>query len=123
MNKQNHAGFTLIELLVVVGIIASLGSVVALNVSRFVASSNVDANSQEKQNLQGAIDLMINDVGLTPADTADITVPTDDWVTTNFYHSPAAPIFLYPSYLRQNPTKCLYTVDVYGRILTQTCPQ
>ena len=123
MKKQNHAGFTLIELLVVVGIIATLGSVVALNVSRFVASSNVDVNSQEKQTLQGAIDLLINDVGLTPADAADITVPTNDWVTTNFFNSLGATAYLYPNYLRQNPTRCMYTVDVNGQILTQTCPQ
>ena len=53
--RQREKGFTLIELQVVVGILGTLGAVVALNVGSFIGSGACESYCTEKHNLQTAI--------------------------------------------------------------------
>ena len=76
---------------------------------------------RERPTVQAAIDLLIADNALTSATMVASVAATTDFTAVDF-DSGAATVFLYPAYLRQNPTMCSYTWDINGQVLTQTCP-
>ena len=111
--NRKQRGFTLIELLVVIGIIAALTAVVIPNVAKFVGKGDTEANNTEFQTLQAAVDLYMADNNLTVLPAASVAATSD---------FSASDPQLYPTYLRQNPTKCTYTWVVSGQVAQAACP-
>lgn len=102
----NEKGFTLIELLVVIGILAALAGVVTLGVTRFIGRGAEEANCTDLHNVQTAaaacrVEVVAgNDTTTTCSDTASLT--TGGYLLTT--------------------AKCAYTIDVEGRVTSQSCP-
>jgi len=110
--SPGHGGFTLIEILVVIILIAVIGSVVAPNVFRHVASAKITTAEAQLRALEAALDAYRLDVGRYPSTDdglsaleqrpADPTgsanwrgpylrqaVPTDPWGARYQYRSPS----------------------------------
>ena len=110
MSKRAQRGFTLVELLVVVGIMATLAAVVIPNVGRFVAPARAAADIDELDRVQAAIDTYI----------AETTLPVaENLVPIRSFTAPTDPA-LYPGYLREAITRCLYAWDATGQITSQS---
>ena len=110
--KKNQRGFTLVELVVVLGIMAALAAVVVPVVARFAGRGDTEANNTEVQTVQAAMDLFMSDTAVTSV-TANATA-TDDFAAS-------VPV-LYPTYMRQQTTKCLYTWVADGTLTQTSCP-
>lgn len=108
-----HRGFTLIEVLVVIILIAIIGSVVAPNVFRHVASAKVTTTEAQLRALEAALDAYRLDVGRYPTTDEGLSaleqrsagsaavanwrgpylrqaVPADPWGARYQYRSPSA---------------------------------
>jgi prepilin-type N-terminal cleavage/methylation domain-containing protein len=102
----SQKGFTLIELLVVIGILAALAGVVTLGVTRFIGRGATEANCTDLHNVQTAaaacrVEVVGGrDTGTDCTSTASLR--TGGYLLTN--------------------TKCTYTINAQGQVLTQTCP-
>jgi prepilin-type N-terminal cleavage/methylation domain-containing protein len=109
--RSGERGFTLVELLVVLGILVALAAVVVPSVSLFIGRGDTTANTTEESTVQAAMDLYM-------AESGNATVAANAVATNDF--SGTSPT-LFPTYLRQNPTKCQYTWDVAGFLSQGTC--
>ena len=114
--KSQH-GFTLIELLVAVGIMAILAGVAVPMVVKFTATSQTKSAAAELSEVQTAVDAMMADQQLGSLSTGCTLASDED----NMLQFPCPEYPLNPTYMRQNPTTCEYTVDETGTVSQGTC--
>jgi prepilin-type N-terminal cleavage/methylation domain-containing protein len=131
-SRPHQAGYTLIEMLVVITILGILAAVVTLSMIGVTQAATRRAQDGELQMVQSAMNFMLMDQGLDPADacslyqagasgTTDMSqFPSNvSWPSPSPSPSPGAsggisnsqPVQLYPHYLRKQtmsrPYRCL----------------
>ncbi|MCH7736133.1 MAG: prepilin-type N-terminal cleavage/methylation domain-containing protein [Chloroflexi bacterium] len=112
---KDQKGFTLIELLVVVGIIVVLAAVVVPQVARFSDRGDQGASGAEWDAIQGAIETLMSDQGLTTV-TAGAAAA---FITDSLDFDAGAGVQDLANYMRDVTTSYCYTWNATGQLLTQ----
>ncbi|MCH8802238.1 MAG: prepilin-type N-terminal cleavage/methylation domain-containing protein [Chloroflexi bacterium] len=112
---RDPRGFTLIELLVVVGIIVALAAVVVPQIVRFSDRGDQGASRAEWDAIQGAIETLMSDQGLTTVTAGGSAA----FITNSFDLDAGSGVKNLANYMRDVTTAYCYTWDASGQLLTQ----